>query len=780
MVNIPSKLSQATAAKTPLDNTFTAIAWCLAWGDQLDPLPDSEDLRTAIKKVAGTSEHLDVGLSMQSQTILERVRSLQSINQNDLDSDYPRTLDDVKQRFPSLYSEKAHIGLVLGGATKIKQYVFESANLQDIRGASALLDRINLVDLKSFFDAQIESTVRSWFIKAFPQLAEALIPELIIYSTGGNILAFCPAAYVHQLADAIEQCYTRETLTANSAAVGDTFKLLELRFGHLRAPWLQQYLDYPDHPIFQAYYDQPIEVDDVNKGNEQLTEADLIRQFSDRKSFSELVTHLTIRFNQRRSGNSLPHRNKTRAYPPMFETHGYLHRDDSDRRSSTVRIMGRMPDSPKFSEPSARKYFMGQKAKRDDPKDWWKEAIGDWKTGDVESWVQRFLKVFPCNRDVAEARSLPEIAAASTPSGYVAYIYADGNNIGGYIQNRIKTPDAYRQFSENVFYATEQSVYRAIAQHIEPTWYKPTSRSSRQREGLIYPFEILTIGGDDVLLIVPGDKGLAIAKTLSETFETILRDQSSVYHQTRTYTPDEVHRYRFPGRHQQATIQDSQCQLSMSAGVLITAENTPIYYAERLVSQLLKSAKRKAKALKKQGYFGGTIDFLTLKSVTMISSNIDDFRAQGLTRERPDHPKLKLYSAPYTLHEIGGLLKTAQILKDSKLPPSQLYQIRGLLEDGKKTAMLNYRYFRARLNERNGVLLDQHFDQAWCWAKSNGGTLAPWRNGGNRTYETIWRELVDLYAFVPDSNAPRKGQSPTSPNKQPPKKQPSNPQKLRA
>jgi len=53
-----------------------------------------------------------------------------------------------------LWNQK--IGLVYGGATKIKQYVFESADLQEIRGASALLDRINLVDLPAFFGAETE------------------------------------------------------------------------------------------------------------------------------------------------------------------------------------------------------------------------------------------------------------------------------------------------------------------------------------------------------------------------------------------------------------------------------------------------------------------------------------------------------------------------------------------------------------------------------------------------------------------------------------------------
>jgi len=751
---------------------FTAIAWCLAWGDQKEPRPEFAALRTAIQagQIAQTAIGSEAALPEASKALLERVRSLQAIDESNSEA-YPRTLDALRQRYQALSEEPTAIGLALGGATKIKQYVFESANLQDVRGASALLDRINLVDLPSFFGDR-PSTVRSWFEATYPDLAAALIPDLIIYSTGGNILAFCPAAYVHQLADAIEQCYTRETLTANSAAVGDTFELLELRFGRLRNPWLQDYLDNRDHPILQAYFDQPVGADAG-----PLTDTEYIQWFSDRKSFSELATQLAIRFNQRRSGNALPHRNQTRAHPPMFETHAYLNRDESDRRSGTVRIAD-LPSDPRFSEASARKYVMGQIAKRETRQNWWPQAIGDWQPGDIESWVRKFLTALPHLPDsqygegrnlagVEEARSLREIGATSTPQGYLAYIYADGNNMGGYIQKQIKTPEAYRQFSEDVSHATEYAVYQAINKHLQPAWHTPDAGSNRRNSGspiLIHPFEILTVGGDDVLLIVPGDQGLAIAQTLCEAFEQELLRRNPNYQAAQTYDPGQIHRYRAPDPAQNPST-SPQCQLSMSAGVLLTAENTPIYYADRLVSQLLKSAKRKAKALKKDGYLGGTVDFLTLKSVTMISSNIDEFRAQGLTRDRPDQPTLKLYSAPYTLHEIGGLLETARALRASKFPPSQIYQIRSLLEEGKKTAMLNYRYFRARLKER-GDILDTAFDQAWCWAQSNGGTLAPWRCGGDRTYETIWRELVDLFAFVPDPDAPGPQRSP-APSRRP-------------
>jgi len=252
---------------------------------------------------------------------------------------------------------------------------------------------------------------------------------------------------------------------------------------------------------------------------------------------------------------------------------------------------------------------------------------------------------------------------------------------------------------------------------------------------------------------------LAIAKTLSEQFEQILLENRNFEIQPGESHPSRnIHRYR----PDEASV--SRCQLSMSVGVLITAVETPIYYAEKLVSQLLKSAKKKAKQLKQDSkYYGGTIDFLVMKSVTMLSSSIEEFRQSGLVIQ--GKPKLKLYGAPYTLHEIGGLLKTTEALKKADFPRSQLYQIRSLLERGKRTAMLNYRYFRVRLGEEKQSLLQTEFENAWCQPQdpNNRGNLAPWmslKEDAGTTYETIWRELVDLYPFIDEKDQTKQQQSP--------------------
>lgn len=747
----------------------TAIAWCLAWGEGRQP---QFDLNVLQQMRQAMNSGVDVPEEVRS--LVAQVKLLQNIDQDY----FPQTLKKLQNDYPDLWEQKTKIGLVYGGATKIKQYVFEAAKLPDIRGASALLDRINLVDLPAFFNKNPESNlytiqcreVKNWLNRNFPNepnFSEALIPELIIYSTGGNILAFCPAAFVDDLANAIEKRYTGETLTANSCAVGGTFRVLEIRFGLLRDNieetfWLAQYLQEYKKPLVEAYFGN---LD--KKPNEPCISdpASLEEAFKKRKSFNELTTKLVILFNQRRSGNDCKNR-PSRRYPPMFETHPYLKRDEGERRSAITQAT-QLIGEPYFSETSARKRQVGDRAKKGVPKqtEWYQE----WETSIIEGWTNRFEEFLNNNPkqyhkyygahkpdNVEILQSLTQLSKVS--NGYVAYIYADGNNMGGFIQN-IRTPREYKEFSEDVDNATKYAVYQALAYNLHPRKLRGINdpESTLQDGDIIHSFEIITIGGDDVILIVPADKALEIAKMIGEQFEKILLKQVTLvdvqgknieikgnYRAKPSERPIDMskcHRYDWQNAKQ------SQCQLGISSGVLITAYNTPVYYAQNLFEQLLKSAKKRAKKLRKAGYCSGTVDFLTMKAVTMISSNIEDFRQQALTKEFG--AKLKLYAAPYTLHELEGFIKAVKALKEANFPKSQLYQIRSLLERGKHTAIINYRYFRVRLKDNKSQLLKKEFEEAWCKAKTNEGNLAPWMfDPEEKIYETIWHEIVDLYDFI--------------------------------
>lgn len=528
--------------------TLVAIAWCLAWGEDFTPrsgipLHLLHQMREAL--LNGESPPTEVA------AFVRLAQQLQAIPKDYL----PKTLETLKNASPDLWEEPSKIGLVYGGATKIKQYVFEAAKLSDIRGASALLDRINLKDIPGFFNHSDGSPdAGGWLETHFPGLRSALIPELLVYYKGGSILAFCPAAWVDRLADAIEKRYTHETLTANSCAVGDQFRLLEIRFGLLQDPientlWFDQIQTQKKNPAIHAYFG-------LSKPAKDISDDDLRRAFSNRKNFNELVGKLATQFNQRRSGVDVATKTPesgnenvdrpSRRYPPMFETHPYLMRDDSDRRSAIVKIPAdQIPGEPTFSEPLARKHRVGQITKREGTSDHWYTQKFDWRFGEFDSWVSKFEdfltekhlieqydpghSIFDRNYRLRnpndrEARSLREIGDASNQAtqGFVAYIYADGNNMGQHIRDKIKTPEDYQQFSEDIFAATTQATYYALKKHLHPHYYEPDAQSSRKQPAWIHPFEIVTIGGDDVLLIVPANKALEIAKTLGEQFEIYL------------------------------------------------------------------------------------------------------------------------------------------------------------------------------------------------------------------------------------------------------------------
>jgi CRISPR-associated protein Cmr2 len=749
-----------------------AISWCLSYSSAIDRDAHLSELR----------HHFYDGLPCPSALQMSVDAAKQLIEDH---QEHPRTIDELTaliQVHPLLWSQP--IGMVYGGATKIKQYVFEAAKLQEIRGGSALLDNINLVDLPAFFHGdedpnpayfpecrrskQYCEQIRNEWLETdsqFAGLAHALIPELIIYSTGGNILAFCPAAVVNQLANAIEKRYTYETLTANSCAAGAVFKPLEIRLGLLpdqisaETFWFDSFLQARQNPTTKDFVASYIAAD------ENATDEELWQAFCQRKSFNELASKLAILFNQRRSGNAMDGR-PSRQFPVMFETHPYLRRDDGDKRLAIAKVK-HLPNEPWFSESTARKRFVGQIAKVEDvPSTWYRElGLTWWPNQTIETWVTKYKNFLDHQNQsdqyygdstreersrISEARSIREIGNACR--GFVAYIYADGNNMGGFIQ-KIKTPQEYQKFSRDIFAATEQSVYKALFAHLHPhQLHGLTDPESEGRNGKwIHPFEIITIGGDDVMLVVPADKALAIAKTLGDEFEKHLAAIPE-YQISDKSDLASIHRYTS----ELAPPKPSASSLSMSTGVLITAETTPIYYAEDLTNQLLKSAKEKAKILYKGGYYGGTVDFLVLKSVTMISSNIKEFREEGLTKSIGNQ-RLKFYAAPYTLYELGGLISVLQILKSAEFPKSQLYQIRGLLERGKRTAILNYRYFRVRLKHESQRPLQEAFEDGWCKAKSNDGSVAPWMSFQDADtdlgYETIWRDLVDLYDFVPTPKA---------------------------
>jgi CRISPR-associated protein Cmr2 len=663
-------------------------------------------------------------------------------------ADLQKLHQQIKAGFPE--DGQDCIALVYGGATKIKGYVFEAPKLPEIRGASALLDWINeqtLVDL--------------WVEILAPVLRDKqLARDCIIYASGGNILGFAPKNLGQTLADKIEQCYSYHTLMANSAAVSETFSLLELRYG--RSPltyWIDEVRrDWEDDRIQGMLAEYYFEGDTTT----------LEERFYQRKTFGELVTVLATAFNRRRDERSMPERQE-RVLPNYALLSWATKCDSSDVRAAvaSVRIAG---EDRNMSEASARKRYVGQVVKKDDPRatDWFTDTFSDtvWqKPKEIESWERRWLtylnnhsETYYARKRNGHERSPQDVGAIGAASNrYIGMIYADGNNVGRLVAT-LRTPAEYADVSQKLSSAAEDAVFHALAHHLVP-------------HNDVHPFEILTIGGDDLLLIVPGNKALEIALMIGQKFEEILDKELS--------TCDVEPCPRQPDRYT-ASQPQGQPRIGLSSGVVIAQENAPIFFLQRLVENLLKSAKSLARKRAEKTYdnkqekpwdLGGAVDFMVLKSITMVTDSVAAFRREALgvlSKEELQQAQhvCQLTARPYTWHEFEGLLTTVRELKRTGMPRSQLYRIRNVLNEARSAGILNsvmeYLHTRTRLKGNLGDVLSKYVEQqSWQMNpqqidRGSRLTLPPWLPLHSQAdkWETIWPDVVEIYEMVSDEEQP--------------------------
>ncbi len=639
----------------------------------------------------------------------------------------PQTKEELQKTRLAQLSEWLNfpkIALIMGGATKIKQYVFESAKLPEIRGASGLLDRINLEDMP-----------RLW--------RDGLgCKDCIIYNNGGEVLAFAPVSKAGWLADEIERIYSRETLVAQSVAVWQAFTLRQLSEG-LNA----------DAPLTEV-------------------QAEAVKQLlgynpAENKTFGSLIALLALAKFSRREGNpdSDDKRDLKLRAIAHFETIPFERRCSScERRGAVVNAKVSSDEDIPLCEPCARKRVFGQLTKREDTDlPWWNQAQFVWQPVNgnrkAKSWMTRFeswldedkhsvlkAKYAKDQNDkplaswsrIAIANDLGEIAqvaTAGTSDGFIGVVYADGNNMGGLIERKLTTPAKYAHFAKKVFDTLQDAIFTSLATHLRPG----AVASERGTKRLVHPFEILSIGGDDLFLIVPAHAALPIACGVAKLIEGWLRTDDLL--RTGGYNWFDAQRCAQPPD----ALTDCQSEVSLSIGVVVADAHTPVFYLEDLANQLLKTAKRRAKWLKRERkYYGGTVDFLVLKSVTMISGSVEEFRKTAYDR----HGR-RLYARPYTIAEMEMLLKTIKRLKEADFPRNQIYRLRESLRKGVLQSTIDYLYFLSRNQKTQKV----RGEIEGIWNPGSELLPHPWRRQlekGDEYLETIWYDIVELYDFVPE------------------------------
>lgn len=315
--------------------------------------------------------------------------------------------------------------------------------------------------------------------------------------------------------------------------------------------------------------------------------------------------------------------------------------------------------------------------------------------------------------EAAFPHDLAELGEVSRPENYLGFIYCDGNQMGAHLR---KMPDkkAYAEFSKQVSESTRAAAVSALCEHF------PKPRRTSQGH-IIAPFEILLIGGDDLILVTAADRALEVALTFCEEFQAETKRQGH--------------------------------EVSMSSGMVLAHVGQPILSLELRSRELLRRAKNHVSEERRRVPSGeelpelGAIDFLIVTTPTLNPLSQIRYRQYWEPDERVWRTQ-----RPYTLKRLKKLINHVRAFKagdeQGAFPRNKLNSIYEALFKSKNQAAFETMVVAWHLSREQQKKLFQFADDFGFRDQ------LPWGyNEKEHTYSTALADLIELYDFVPSTRA---------------------------
>lgn len=272
-------------------------------------------------------------------------------------------------------------------------------------------------------------------------------------------------------------------------------------------------------------------------------------------------------------------------------------------------------------------------------------------------------------------------------NGFIGIIYGDANNMSRQINN-LESFMMMRYFSRKTSDAVTDIVFDALFKHLgkEPC------------------FEIIAAGGDDIFLIVPGNKAYDIACTIGELFDHCFKNKSS-----------------------------GKNKVTMSVGVCITHDKMPVQYSFGIAQDLLKTAKQKAWEESQNGNITGTADWMVIENEVAGSGVLEYQR-----KKEKDKPVKTL--RPYTWKQAKAM---RNFIKEIEGEKSFAFQFR--------QALYNYTTDESGLFYEYQVARKEHTkicSALESFAEKTGGEAEK----NNIIYQGVlyspWLDIIELWDYV--------------------------------
>ena len=510
--------------------------------------------------------------------------------------------------------------LVSFDTDRIKEYVFATSKLREIRGASAILDELNRWDM-------IEKSRESKAEK--------------IYANGGSGMFTVPEGSAEFFIQTVEKEYRLRTLTGSITGAS-----IELPEG-----------------------------------------------FTNRDPVQDHLRKLAYRLRLKKDENPL--------HQPIL-THPFLRTCDS---------CGQQYASQSVTKPEPELLCGSCKKKREKNNEIQKDIEGI-TSGEAEEDVDyklwyRLLGELARNGYEMTGKNRPEdfgdLGEKSEPKNYMGLIYADGDNMGRALE-QLENLDEVKKFSEVVDSAVYQAVHDAIFTDL--------------RFGDKYfPFDILMLGGDDLVMVTTAHKTMEVAMKIVESFSKFAKKGLGE-------------------------------QFTLSVGVAIAHTKFPFSSLLRLAEQALKFSKKEAvkrKRSKQKLTTEGLINFIVVNN-----SNSLDFDPYYTDTLSDEDSNLYRTLRPYNIKDLQCVIETIRFLKVKSFPRGKLKGLRDSVFQSRNQSILEGLKFLSGINPSRATSKKQwqmFQDFLAHFAADQQVSLFPWFQEGENYY-TPFLDLIELYDFV--------------------------------
>lgn len=299
----------------------------------------------------------------------------------------------------------------------------------------------------------------------------------------------------------------------------------------------------------------------------------------------------------------------------------------------------------------------------------------------------------------------------ATRKGYFGLIYADANAMGSEIEEK-ETLEKVKRFAKEV----DDAVFKAMGDAIRA--YLPVKNNALS-------FDILLIGGDDIVMVTPAEKALHVAHALAERFH---------FHTDQKYT--------------------------LSVSVLLAPISYPFSLQNKLVEEAIKAAKkpgatRQISTSNKQGT--SSMNFMVVTGSTSL--NYEKVYEEWHPNPHKQKKGQEFYATmrPYSLDNFKWLLERLREGNEKRLGRTKLHQLReAILKVNRTTTILEalalLRNWKGPEREFIREMV-AHFDTR-SDSQRQQETLFPWypdarrSNAEHTTYCTPLLDFIELYDFV--------------------------------